>query len=148
MSKPWAIVLSVIGGLFLLGVIAVGGIVYWVYKNGGKLVQSAEQLTKEAKEFGAKADNEACLKETLSRHKRDKSITGQISTAVFIGICLKESEPSPGFCDGVPARSEIMKSAAWKLKKCSEAGLEKDQGCQQIFDAVQKYCRRSDERPE
>ena len=38
MSKTWAIVLSIIGGLFLLGVIAIGGGVYWVYHNKDRWV--------------------------------------------------------------------------------------------------------------
>lgn len=148
MSKTWVIVLSIIGGLFLIGIIAVGGIVYWVYQNKDQLVQSLERVDKEAKEFGAKTNNEGCLQEALSRHKNDKSITGQISTNIFLGICLQESAPSPGFCDGIPAKGEIIKSNNWKLKKCSDAGLQNDQGCQQIMDAVQEYCRRGNQRPE
>ena len=148
MSKTWAIVLSIIGGLFLLGIIAIGGIVYWVYQNKDKWVQSVEQLTKEAKEYGAKTNNEGCLKEALSRHKSDKSITGRISTGIFLGICLQQSEPSPGFCDGVPAKGEIMKSSTWALKKCSDAGLQNDQGCQQIFNVVQSYCHGAAQQPE
>ena len=142
MSKVWVIVLSIIGGLFLLAIIAIGGIVYWVSQNKDRLVHSFEQLGKEAKEFGAKTNNEGCLKEALSRHKRDKSITGRISTSAFLTVCLKESAPSPGFCDGAPANGEIMKSANWRLKKCAEAGLQDDQGCQQIFSAVQTHCQR------
>ena len=142
MSKTWAIVLSIIGGLFLLGIIAIAGVVYWVYQNKGKLVQSAEQLVKEAREFGAKTNNEGCLEEALSRHKRDKSFTGRISTQGFLTVCLQTSEPSPGFCDGVPTQNEILKSANWTLKKCSEAGMQNDQGCRQILSAVQTYCQR------
>jgi len=144
MSKTWGIVLSIIGGFILLAIIAVGGIAYWIYQNKDRWIQAAENIGKEAKEFGAKTNNEGCLNEALSRHKRDKSITGQISTGVFLGVCLQESAPSPGFCDGVPARGEIMKSASWSLKKCADAGLQNDQGCQQIFKAVQQYCHRKE----
>jgi len=151
MSKTLAIVLSIVGGLFLLGIIVIAGAVYWVYQNKDKLVQSAEQLEKEAKklekeagEFGAKTNNEGCLEETLSRYKRDKSFMGLISTQVFLGFCLEASKPSPGFCDGVPPRNEKMKSTNWALKKCADAGLQNDQGCQQIFNSVQKYCHRSE----
>ncbi len=143
MSKAVIIVLSIIGGLILIAVIAVGGIFYWAYQNKDRLVQSAEKLSKEAREFGAKTTNEGCLTEALSRHKKDKSIMGQISTTVFLGFCLQESAPSPGFCDGIPKKGEIIKSTTWKLKKCSDAGLQNDQGCQQIMDAVQDYCSRS-----
>src|SRR5215475_6410295 len=148
MSKVWVIVLSIIGGLFLLAVIAIGGIVYWVSQNKDRWIRAAENIGKEAKEFGAKTDNEGCLKEALSRHKSDKSITGRISTSAFLTVCLQESAPSPGFCEGAPANGEIMKSANWRLKKCAEAGLQDDQGCQQIFGAVQGYCHRSKYTPE
>jgi len=143
MSKTWTIVLSIIGGLFFLGIIAVGGVVYWVYQNKDKWVQSAEQLVKEGKEFGAKANNQGCLEEALSRYKRDKSFTGRFAIQSFLTVCLQASEPSPGFCDGVPEKGEILKSANWTQKKCSEAGMQNDQGCQQIFSPVQTYCQRS-----
>ena len=151
MSKTWAIVLSIIGGLFLLGLVAVAGVVYWVYQSKDRLVQSVEQIgkdAKDAKEFGAKTDNEGCLKETLARHKRDKSYTGQISTQGFLIVCLQASEPSPGFCDGVPEQNEIMESANWTLKKCSDAGMQNDQSCQRLFGAIQAYCHGSNYSPE
>jgi len=148
MSKTWAIVLSIIGGLFLLGIIAVAGVVYWVYQNKDKWVQSVEQIGKEAKEFGAKTNNEGCLKEALARYKRDKSLTGQISTQGFLLVCLPASEPSPGFCDGVPQQNEGMESDNWKLKKCSDAGMQNDQSCQLIFSAVQSYCHSSKYSPD
>jgi hypothetical protein len=148
MSKTWVIVLSIIGGLFLLGIIAVAGVVYWVYQNKDKWVQSVEQIGKEAKEFGARTDNEGCLKEALARHKRDKSITGQISTQGFLLVCLQASEPSPGFCDGIPQQDERMESANWTLKKCSDAGMQNDQSCQLLFGAIQSYCHRSKYSPD
>jgi hypothetical protein len=148
MSKTVVIALSVIGGLFLLAIIAVGGVAYWFYQNKERLIRAAENIGKEAKEFGAKTNNEGCLQEALSRHKRDKSFTGRISTQGFLTVCLQVSAPSPGFCDGAPPQSEIMKSASWRLKKCSDAGLQNDQGCQQLFGAVQAYCHKSAYSPE
>src|SRR5215471_19629668 len=128
MSKVWVIVLSIIGGLFLLAIVIFGGAAYWFWQNKDRLAQSVERVEKEGKEFGAKSNNEGCLNEALSRHKRDKSIKGRLSTQIFLNFCLSESEPSPGFCDGVPPRGEIMKSYNWTLKKCSDAGLQNDQG--------------------
>jgi hypothetical protein len=147
MSKTWVIVLSIIGGLFLLGLIAVAGVVYWVYQSKDRWVQSVEQFGKDAKEFGAKTDNEGCLKEAFARHKRDNSLTRQISTQGFLLVCLQASEPSQGFCDGVP-QPDGMQSADWTLKKCSDAGLQNDQSCQLILSAVQAYCHRSEDSPE
>ena len=148
MSKTWAIVLSIIGGLFLLGLIAVAGVVYWVYQSKDRWVQSVEQIGKDAKEFGAKTDNEGCLKEALARHKRDNSLTGQILTHGFLSACLEASKPSQGFCDGVPQPDEEMQSADWTLKKCSNLGLQNDQTCDVILIPVQAYCHRSKDSPE
>jgi hypothetical protein len=148
MSKTLTIVLSIIGGLFLLVIIAVGGVVYWVYQNKDEWVRSAEQLMDEGKKFGVNTNNEGCLNEALARHKRDKSLRGNISTPAFLTVCLQVSKPSPGFCDGVPQQNERMKSASWSLKKCSDAGLQSDQGCQAIFGIVQSHCHRSNDSPE
>jgi hypothetical protein len=113
-----------------------------------KSVEQLEQLVEEGKKFGVNTDNEGCLNEALARHKRDKSVMGQISTGGFLGVCLEVSKPSPGFCDGVPPQNEIMKSASWSLKKCSDAGLQNDGGCKQIFGVVQKHCHKSNDSPE
>src|SRR6266545_4602188 len=106
MSKTWAIVLSIIGGLFLLAIVAIGVVGYWFYQNKGRLIRAAVDIEKVAKEFGAKTDNEGCLNEAVSRQKSDKSVTG-------------------------------------RMKKCADAGLQNDQGCQQLFGVVQSYCQRS-----
>src|SRR5690349_12288290 len=111
MSKTVAIILSVIGGLVLLGIIIVGGFAFWVYRNKDRFVQSAERFVKDGKEFGSKTNNEGCLQEALSRYRRDKSFTGRIATQGFLTVCLQESAPSPGFCDGAPREKEILKMA-------------------------------------
>jgi hypothetical protein len=148
MSKTVIIVLSIVGGLILVGALIVGGFSYWVYKNKDKFVQSVEQPMKDGKEFGAKTNSEGCLNEALSRHKRDNSIMGRISTTTFLTVCLEASSPSSGFCDSIPARGEIMKSGSWAIKKCGEVGLQNDQGCQQLFGAVQAYCQKKAHSPE
>ena len=144
MSKTWVIVLSIIGGIFLLAIIAGAGLVYWVSQNKDKWLQAAEDVQKEAKEFGAKTDNAGCLREALARHKKDNSLTGQIAANMFLAGCLPQSEPSPGFCEGVPPKDEFMKSANWSLKKCADADLQTDQGCSNLFKVVQGYCNQDE----
>jgi hypothetical protein len=85
------------------------------------------------------------LKEALARHKRDQSLTGQISTHGFLIACLEASKPSQGFCDGVPHPDEDMQVADWTLKKCSDLGLQNDQNCHVILIPVQAYCHRSND---
>lgn len=147
MSKIWIVVLSIIGGLFLLAIIAGAGLIYWVSQNKDKWIQAAEDVQKEAKDFGAKTDNAGCLKEALARHKKDDSLTGQIAANMFLTVCLRQSEPSPGFCDGVPPKDEFIKSANWIMKKCADAELQSDQGCSNLFKVVQGYCDQDERQP-
>lgn len=141
MSKTVAIILSIVGGLLLLGIIIVGGGIYWVYQNsGGRVVK---RIAEEASQFGAKTNNEGCVKEAVSRYRRDSSFSGrQLSPEGFMTICLQASKPSPGFCDGVPPPNRF-EVGIWARKRCSDAGLLDDSGCESVFYVMSNYCHRS-----
>lgn len=142
MSKTSAIILSVIGGLFLLGIIAVGGFFYWVYQNSAR--QSAIRRINEFEEFGAKTDNQGCLEEALARYKRDRSFSDPLAPESFVTYCLKASRPSPGFCDGVPP-DETSEGYNWDVKRCNDAGFN----CYpELFHAVRKFCHNSAASPD
>jgi hypothetical protein len=104
-------------------------------------------MEREARGFGANTDNEGCLKETFARYQRSNNIKGQYVVASFTQACLKASNPSPGFCDGLPAMKykgteETEESVNWKKAKCSGMGLPSNSGCKRIFGHVQTYCQK------
>ncbi|HVF56736.1 MAG TPA: hypothetical protein VM934_11330 [Pyrinomonadaceae bacterium] len=134
-------VLLIIGVVLLLGAIAVVGLgVYAWKKYGTGLVESGKQSYEEGRTYGARTDNEGCLTESISRHKTSHGFGDLIRTNVFLNSCLVASRPTPGFCDGVPKRTEFIKSAQWQASQCSKYGLSNENQCGQLFAQVQQYC--------
>ena len=145
MSQGWKVTLWILGGLSLLIIIGIGGLVFWVYQNKDQWIETVRKVEKDADEYGRNTDNAGCLKEALSRQKRDKSFSGSIATNVFLQTCLRSSAPTPGFCEGVPSEKEFVKYITWVSNQCSKAGLSNNNNCQRLFQAVQKHCERRNE---
>jgi hypothetical protein len=124
-----------------------GSGVYWWTHNRDKLLQGTKRTLDEGREFGKNTDNDGCVTEALSRHKQDRGFISSISQSLFVRACLESSQPSTGFCDGVPSKNQIISGAQWQVRKCKEAGLS-DQYCQQIFAQVQEYCDSKREKNE
>src|SRR5215813_14897215 len=137
MSQGWKVTLWIIAGLMLLIIVGVGGLVFWVYQNKDQWIENVKKIEKNADEYGRNTDNAGCLKEALSRQKRDNSVSGTIANNLFLQSCLHSSAPTPGFCDGVPSEKEFVKHISWLSTQCSKAGLPNDRNCQRLFIAVQ-----------
>ncbi len=69
-----------------------------------------------------------------------------IKVNVFMRACLESSKPTPGFCDGVPGRTEFMKSIAWQQQQCAVHKLSVERQCGQLFQQVQQFCEQRGER--
>src|SRR5256885_3601193 len=107
--------------VLLIAVVGVG--IYWVSKHGPELARSAEKNVREGRDFGESTDDNGCVSETISRYKKEPGFNTSIVTNLFLRGCLDTSRATQGFCDGVPARTEFMKSGQWQVKKCEEASL-------------------------
>jgi hypothetical protein len=125
--------------MLVLGVGVVGAGIYWWAKHGRRVVEAGAKTLEEAEAAGKQTDDQGCLDQALERYRKDQGFGGAISSGIFLQTCLKESRPTPGFCDDVPRPNELIKTTSWQIKKCKEAGLE-DQYCRQIFAQVQQYC--------
>jgi hypothetical protein len=136
MRQRWKIFIAIVIGLVLLVSVVTGARIYWA-------VRHLDEYTEAGAEFGKIKDNAACLQESLSRFKRDNSLGGALAARTFLESCLESSQPSQGFCDGVPREAEIMKMIAWIRNQCSQAGMASDGNCQKFFTRVQEYCERS-----
>ncbi len=126
--------------LVIAGVILIGGAVYFISTHGGEYLEKGKQSIEDGKRFGETTDNHGCVAETLTRYKQSPGMTGGISVQLFLTGCLQSSAATPGFCDDVPAPSEFMKSASWRVHQCSLEGMANDSYCQQIFGQVQNFC--------
>ena len=143
MSKNMKIVLIVVGCMVVLcsGVVGVG--IYWFSTSGKQMMEQMSQGVKqsagEGATFGAGKEDNACLKEALSRIQKDESIATTVTVNMFLAGCLGKSKRTPDFCNGVPGRGEFTKTAAWATQKCKELGVT-GQACGQLMGIVQAHC--------
>ena len=144
----WAKVLLIVGIVFVLLIAVLVGLGVYLWKqNGPQFIESARKAATEGREFGRERDNQACLMEAISRHKRSEGFGDLISTNLFLRGCLDASRPSPGFCDAVPGQTEFIKSAQWQREQCTKHGLTMEKQCGQLFTQVQQYCEARPEQP-
>ncbi|MEK6336933.1 MAG: hypothetical protein AABM67_18575 [Acidobacteriota bacterium] len=132
------IAVAVIFVALVIGALIVAG--FWWAQNKDKLMARAKQVVSEAQEFGANADNQGCVDESLSRYKKEPGFTTVISNSIFMRTCLEKSRPTPGFCSEVPKQTEFVKTAQWRIEQCNKADLSKDSNCQNLFSPVQEFC--------
>jgi hypothetical protein len=134
-------VLLVVGGLLLVLLVAAGVAGFFVVRRYGPgLVEAGRQTVNEGAEYGRQTDNEGCVNESAARQARVEGLTDVIRNGVFMRACLEASRPTPGFCDDVPGRTEIMKGFGWRAKQCQRFGLKPEQQCDQLFQQVQQFC--------
>ncbi len=90
-------------------------------------------------EFGAAADDEGCVKESLSRHQGCRDPECYSLNLVFIGACMGKSDSTPGFCDTVPKAGDARATAEWRANACRDAG-HAIRHCEELFNGVQYHC--------
>ena len=125
----------------VLGVLLLAGGGFFFYQYYGKdMIAAAEQSITEGQTFGSESDESRCMNESLDRYRNDRSLTSAIKTRIFLQGCLDASGGAAGFCDGVPGIMEFSRTVSWREEKCEQANLAGEQGCQQLFEEMQKYC--------
>ena len=145
----WVKALLIVGlVLALLCAGAVGLGVYLWRQHGRGFMESSERKHREGREYGERTDNQGCVDESVTRHRRAEGLGELIQVNIFLRACLDASAPSPGFCDGVPLQIEFIKSAQWTQGECQRHGLAQEQQCGQLFSQVQQFCAtRTTNRP-
>ena len=136
-----ALLAVAIAVVLLVGVVIIGGVVWWS-RNKDKLMGRAKEVMTEGREFGRNTDNQGCVDETLARYKKEPGFASGISASIFSRACLDASRPTPGFCTDVPGPTEFIKSGQWRVEQCRRADLSSDSYCQQLFQPVQEFCER------
>lgn len=136
----WIKALLISAVCFVLLIIAgVGFGVYWFSKHKNELIETGMNARKEGAEFGKKTDDQGCLAEGLRRHRERQGFSDAILNNLFLAGCFDTARPTATFCEGVPRSSEIIESARWRVKKCTDENLS-DNYCANLYAEVQKYC--------
>lgn len=141
MTRGTRIALALGLGVVLLGLALIGGVAAWLYGNSDRLAEEGKAAMHDGAHFGGGKEAPACVDEALRRLKeQDLGIIGEATNKVFLEACLDVTKRPAGFCDGVPPRDEILKSASWLLSRCEAAGRANDQPCTRLLGAVQESC--------
>jgi len=140
MSRTVKVLLIVGVAAALLCAGAAGAGVYLWRRHGRGVVEGGQQAFREGREFGGRANSQECLAESVERHRRAASLGEVFRVNVFLRSCLDAGTPTPGFCDGVPAPLEFVRSAQWGQEQCQRHGLSVERQCGQLFAQVQHYC--------
>jgi hypothetical protein len=142
-TSPWLIVLACFGIVALLVIAAIAGFALWLNANKGRLAEMAKESEQAAQAYGAEHDQEECLGEGLRKIDVCDGIMCRANAKVFTERCIIHARPTSGFCDGVPATGEIMKTVAYCQNQCTKRGRKPDdQNCSQIMQAVAPACAR------
>ena len=141
MGREIKILLIVLASIVALAGLVIVGAGTILYLNKDKLVEGAKDLMAEGAQFGEETDERGCLDEAMSRAEGAGNL-GAIRPSLFLGACLRAAAPAEGFCEGVPAPGDIMKTVSWAAERCAAAGRPNDQACTHLMQAVQRHCDR------
>ena len=134
------VVLVVVIAGFLLLVAGVVIFARWVKAQGAQLQEQGKATIAEAEAFGRGKDGEACVAEALERMKTADGFIGEAKTKVFLQHCLGTATVAPQTCEGVPAPTEILKTAQWTVDECARRGYPNNQRCTRLIGALQVHC--------
>jgi len=139
----WAKVLLAIGcgAVLLLVVIGVAGY-FFINSHKDQWIADARKANDEGSAFGQGKSSNDCIDESLARLRASKGILGEARIRVFLKGCLDVAPPSPQMCEGVPPRSEIIRSATWSLHECAQRGMAGSQPCTRVIAELQERCRK------
>jgi hypothetical protein len=133
-------VLAVLGVLVLCCGILVGGIVWWAAKNKDRLASEGKKVMVEAEAYAASHNQNDCVEEGLRRVDACSGFVCEGMAKVFTSTCVKKAQKVEGFCDGVPPKSEIIKTSLWIVEECDRRGKTGSQQCNRLMQEVPEAC--------
>ena len=131
------ITLTVCFVLIAAGTVGVAVILWSRYS--GDLAEASRKNIQQGMAFGKQTDEAGCLDEAIARYKANRGLSGSLATGLFEQGCFRVSQPTAGFCNGVPHPADILRGGRWQLEQSRKAGIH-DQFSGQIFAQVQAYC--------
>lgn len=112
-----------------------------------ELAAQGEVVMAEAESFGLTTDQDGCMTAGLDRAAActggvmEKG-TCQGMAQVYLQGCLNTAVASPGFCDGAPAKEQIMDTVNWGVAQCELYGRSGEQSCANIQQTRAEWCNR------
>ena len=121
-----AIVVCVVGGIFVLGLSSI-----------------PEKVENEGVEFGKATDQRGCQDESLRRLRaaiRNHDLVKRRAVQLFAYGCFQTSRASADFCANAPHEDAFFANRKWSQSQCEKEGLGDDDGCRGVFMQVSEAC--------
>jgi hypothetical protein len=130
------------GGLLLFVVLVGIASAIYISRHGKDIVAGMENAERDGIATARTTDEKGCVAATEARIRKAGVMTSAVSGGVFLQYCLRSSQPTPGFCDGVPPRSDFTRSSAWQQMRCRASSLNPREGmiCGAMTPGIQGYC--------
>ncbi len=129
------------GAAVVVAAALVAGGVFWVRAHQGELVEAGKGAFKEGAHFGEGRDAAACVAEAERRLPSLGGALDEATNKVFLEGCLKTATLPAGFCDGIPARNDILASVHWAGTRCTGVPAASQARCTRLIGAVQERCQ-------
>jgi hypothetical protein len=139
MKIPLGVSLVIAGVAIVLAM--AGGAWWWWKDNAEKLQEAGAAAFDEGRQAGAVLRESGCVDKAVERHRvaENRTLLGSVRTNLFLRACLDSSKSEPAFCDGVPAKGEILSTGLWAGQSCVKLGYT-DSYCGQMFTQISEYC--------
>lgn len=118
--KTWLKVVLIVAGVIVLGGAAFG---VYIWQYGPALLADARAAIGDGAKFGVGEERPACVDEAVARVKNAR-YTEAIKVQLFLTGCLQAAKPTAGFCDNVPAKTDLIKTKSWRRKLNKAHGLD------------------------
>ena len=142
MSTSAKVVLGILAALLLVSILSCLGLKMWFEDNKDELANMGEEADAAGIEYGIGSDQAGCVGAGLSQQDGCGAFDPmcEAENSIWLRACLSAATPTPGFCDGVPEKSDIIDSATWAVGTCMNLGRPDDQACGRLLQQVQEHC--------
>lgn len=135
--------------LMVLLISLAGGIYAWLqspewlaeWNNEHQQMIAAQRQA--GQQFGRTTDQQGCFDQALARTEQCQATEYRctVQGGTYLKACWEQSQPSLGFCDGIPAYSEEPSEddKAWVKDRCAALGAL-SKGCRILVRQQQQLC--------
>jgi hypothetical protein len=143
MQRNTKIILSVIIGVFLLIMLAIGGVVWYVAQNAGGWLERGKEREAEGRAAGESLDSRGCVDRAVADYRKDRGPISSLSHRLWLKGCLQTAEADHSFCPEITADGafdQVREILAAQTAFCESRGLGRDQNCQQLAEEAHEFC--------
>ena len=143
MQRNTKIILSVIVAVFLLMMLAIGGVAWYVARNADGWLERGEALMMEGHEAGKSMDSAGCVDRAVADYRKERGMFTAMGRSFWLNGCLATAQRNMAICPKIEAEGafdqvrEVMRAQS---AFCEKHGLGRDENCELLAEQVFDFC--------